>query len=73
MAWGINKRPNSRGGVFRCGMFSIYHRIGFGNRLGATPDGRLAGEPLSKNFNSCLGKDKNGVTELIKSAALIVQ
>lgn len=67
----INGKPNGRGGVFRCGMFSIDWRFRFGKALGATPDGRFAGEQLSKNFCACLGKDKHGVTALINSASKI--
>ncbi len=69
----INGRPNGRGGVFRCGMFSIDWRIPFGKRVGATPDGRRAGEALSKNLSACVGKDVNGVTALICSASKINQ
>ncbi len=67
----INHRPNGRGGVFRCGMFSIDWCADMGSFIGATPDGRFAGEPISKNFCANLGKDKNGVTALINSAAKI--
>lgn len=69
----INGRPNGRGGVFRCGMFSIDWRIPFGKRLGATSDGRFAQEPLSKNLGASVGKDVQGVTALIGSAAKIDQ
>jgi formate C-acetyltransferase len=37
----------------------------------ATPDGRYAGEPLSKNMSASVGMDKNGVTALIGSATVI--
>ncbi len=67
----INGYPNGRGGVFRCGMFSVDYRYYYGSGLGATPDGRLAGEPLSKNFCACIGKDKAGVTALVRSVAKI--
>ena len=33
----------------------------------ATPEGRLRGEPLSKNFCATTGMDKNGITALINS------
>ncbi len=65
----INGYPNGRGGVFRCGMFSVDYRYYYGSGLGATPDGRFAGEPLSKNFCACIGKDLNGVTALVNSVA----
>jgi formate C-acetyltransferase len=37
----------------------------------ATPDGRLAGAPLSKNICASVGMDKNGVTSLINSVTAI--
>lgn len=64
----INGRPNGRGGVFRCGCFSIDYRLTFGERTGATADGRHAGEPLSKNMCAVTAMDKEGVTALIHSA-----
>ena len=37
----------------------------------ATPDGRFAGEVLSKNLCATVGQDKNGITALINSATKI--
>lgn len=61
----INKRPNGRGGVFRCGFFSIDWRIDFGRMCAASADGRMASEPLAKNLSPAVGADKAGVTGLI--------
>lgn len=63
----INGRKNGRGGVFRCGVFSVDWRFGMGKATGATPDGRYAGEPLSKNLTPSIGQDKNGVTAYLNS------
>lgn len=63
----INGRNNGRGGVFRCGMFSVDWRYWMGETTGATPDGRYAGEPLSKNLAASIGQDKNGVTAYLRS------
>lgn len=63
----INNRENGRGGVFRCGMFSITTKNAMGATMIATPDGREDGEPLSKNFGATVGQDKNGVTALMQS------
>ena len=63
----VNNRPNGRGGVFKAALFSIDHCFYTGKRTMATPDGRLAGEPLSKNMCAVVGMDKNGVTALIHS------
>ncbi len=67
----INNKPNARGGVFRCGLFSIDWRESFGRRTAASADGRYCGEPLSKNMSAVLGMDKKGVTSLINSVAKI--
>ena len=37
----------------------------------ATPDGRHAGDPLSKNTSATVGMDKNGITALINSVTKI--
>lgn len=67
----INGQPNGRDGVYRCGFFSIDWRMIFGKHTGATPDGRLAGEPLSKNMSAVTAQDKEGVTALIHSVTKI--
>ena len=64
----INGKKNGRGGVYRMGTFSIDWRIGAGRVLGASADGRLAGEPVSKNIAANVGCDREGVTALISSA-----
>jgi len=63
----INGRQNGRGGVFRCGIFSVDWRFWMGKNTGATPDGRKNGEPLSKNLAASLGQDKKGVTSYLNS------
>jgi len=67
----INKRPNGRNGVFMASMHSARTYITLGERTGATPDGRLAGEEMSKNVSPAMGMDVNGVTALVKSATRI--
>ena len=63
----INGRKNGRGGVFRCGMFSVDWRFWMGKATGATPDGRCSGEPFSKNLAAALGQDKQGVTAYLNT------
>lgn len=63
----INGVPNGRGGVFRWGQFSVNTRTTFGKQCAATPDGRKAGEDLSKNAVASIGQDKGGVTALLAS------
>lgn len=69
----INGYPNGRGGRFIASLLSINQNHPFGLATGALPDGRLAGEPLSKNLGAVTGMDRNGVTGLIKSASKIDQ
>ncbi len=53
------------------GTFSWY--IGIGEGLGATPDGRLAREPVSANFSPALGRDLHGLPGAILSYATMHQ
>lgn len=62
-----NTRPNSRGGIFKAALFSIDYGFQLGQLTMATPDGRLAGDPLSKNLCATVGMDKKGITTLISS------
>lgn len=63
----INHTPNERGGTFQAGLWSINHNFTFGDKTAATPDGRRAGEPLSRNSSSSIGMEKNGVIALMNS------
>ncbi len=63
----VNNQPNSRGGVFKASLFSIDRCFYFGKRTMATPDGRKAGETLSKNLCTTLAMDKNGVLAFLNS------
>ena len=67
----VNKKPNGRGGFFKASLFSINNCYTTGKKTMATPDGRLAGAPLSKNICASVGMDKNGVTSLINSVTAI--
>ena len=64
----VNNKPNGRGGVFKASLFSIDFFVKLGSQTMATPDGRFAGDVLSKNICASIGQDKNGVTSLINSA-----
>lgn len=67
----VTGQPNSRGGVFKAALFSIDHFVEYGSKTMATPDGRMAGDVLSKNLCATVGQDKNGVTALINSVTKI--
>jgi len=63
----VNAKPNARGGVFKAALFSIDTCFKAGRLTMATPDGRLQGEPISKNLCASIGADRNGITALIRS------
>jgi len=52
---------------FPCGVGTFSWYIGIGEGLGASPDGRLAGEPVSSNFSPALGRDLEGIPGAILS------
>ncbi len=49
------------------GFYSLERDNLWCSEIGATPDGRKAGEPFSENQSPTYGADKNGVTALLKS------
>ena len=59
--------PNARGGKYCCYGLNSRGYITAGRATGATPDGRKAGEELSKNMAPAIGGDVEGVTALLKS------
>ena len=65
----IEGRPNSRGGQFHVNYLSTTCHVYFGTKVGATPDGRRAGEPLSEGISPVQGTDRGGTTAVIRSAA----
>jgi pyruvate-formate lyase len=67
----INKNKNYRGGYFTAALYSINYSNGFGSFTGALPDGRKAGEPVSRNTGAMTAMDRNGVTALINSLTKI--
>ncbi len=64
----VDNRPNARGGVYKTDMHTALHFVILGKQTGATPDGRYAGDEISKNSSPSVGMDKEGVTALMKSA-----
>ena len=65
----LNGMPNSRGGMFIASGHSARQYINFGKKTGATPDGRLAGEEVSKNMSPTMGADTEGATALVNTLA----
>ncbi len=64
----ITGQKNSRGSVYKTGAPSTLHFISQGKTTKATPDGRKAGEELSKNSAPVIGMERKGVTAMINSA-----
>ena len=64
----VTRHPNSRGGVFKAQGHTARYHIEMGRRTGATPDGRKAGEEMSKNISPTMGADTEGATALVNSA-----
>jgi formate C-acetyltransferase len=52
---------------FPCGVGTFSWYVGIGEGLGASPDGRLAGQPVSSNFSPALGRDMSGLPSAILS------
>ena len=63
----IDGKPNTKGGRYHLNMLSTTCHIYFGKMLGATPNGRLAGKPISDGTSPSHGADRNGPTAVIKS------
>lgn len=49
------------------GFYSLERENSWASEIGATPNGRKAGEPFSENQSPTYGADKNGITALLKS------
>ena len=67
----VNGRPNATGGCHRINMLPTTCHVYFGSVIGALPDGRKAGEPLSEGISPVQGADHKGPTAVLKSAAKI--
>jgi pyruvate formate-lyase/glycerol dehydratase family glycyl radical enzyme len=67
----VDGRPNAKGGVHRINLLPTTSHVYFGSVIGATPDGRRAGVPLSEGISPVQGADRNGPTAVVKSAAKI--
>ena len=65
----VNGRDSYRGGTYRINMLPTTCHVYFGSVIGATPDGRRSGMPLSEGISPVQGVDVNGPTAVIKSAA----
>jgi pyruvate formate-lyase/glycerol dehydratase family glycyl radical enzyme len=67
----VNGRRSPRGATYRINMLPTTSHVYFGKVTGATPDGRLAGEPLSEGISPFQGMDRKGPTAVLNSALKI--
>jgi formate C-acetyltransferase len=67
----VRKYKPWRGGVFGVSLQGLTANVPEGETTGATPDGRLAGEPLADNASTHAGTDMNGPTATLKSVSKI--
>ncbi len=65
----VDGRPNTKGGTYHINLLPTTCHVYFGSVVGATPDGRRAGTPLSEGISPVQGADRLGPTAAIKSAA----
>jgi formate C-acetyltransferase len=65
----VDGRENARGGTHRINMLPTTSHVYFGSVIGATPDGRLTGEPLSEGISPVQGADRKGPTAVLLSAS----
>ena len=67
----VNGRKSPRGATYRINMLPTTSHVYFGRVCGATPDGRLAREPLSEGISPFQGMDRKGPTAVLNSALKI--
>jgi formate C-acetyltransferase len=67
----VDGKPNTKGGCYRINLLPTTVHIYFGKVVGATPDGRKTGEPLSEGVSPVQGADCKGPTAVVKSVAKI--
>jgi pyruvate-formate lyase len=65
----VAKHSTPRGGRYQPGLYSVTTHVALGLAVGATPDGRLAGAPLSQGISPVQGRDCQGPTAAMRSAA----
>ncbi|RDL13856.1 formate C-acetyltransferase [Serratia fonticola] len=66
----VEKYRNPRGGQFTPGSYTVSAHVPLGAVVGATPDGRYAGEQLADGgLSPMLGQDGQGPTAVLKSVS----
>ncbi len=66
----VEQYRNPRGGQFTPGSYTVSAHVPLGAVVGATPDGRLAGEQLADGgLSPMVGQDSQGPTAVLKSVS----
>ncbi|MCJ7807660.1 MAG: formate C-acetyltransferase/glycerol dehydratase family glycyl radical enzyme [Dehalococcoidia bacterium] len=65
----VTEHQSIRGGHFRPSFYSYGTHVLDGQFLGATPDGRMAGEAISNGISPANAREKKGPTAVLNSAA----
>jgi formate C-acetyltransferase len=65
----VDGRKNTKGGRYAVNLLPTTVHVYFGSVLGASADGRHAGEALSEGISPVQGADRHGPTAVIKSVA----
>jgi formate C-acetyltransferase len=65
----VDGRPNTKGGRYHVNLLPTTVHVYFGSVIGATPDGRKAGSPLSEGISPVQGADRLGPTAVLRSAS----
>ena len=63
----LENKTNCRGGKFRAGTGSAMYYLWHADEIGASPDGRRAGEPLGTNFSVSLFANIGGPLSVVSS------
>lgn len=65
----VSQYRNTRGGIFRPGIYSVSANVPLGLHVAALPNGRLSTAPLADGIGAQHGTDLAGPTGVVKSAA----
>jgi formate C-acetyltransferase len=68
----LSRYTNVRGGPYQMGLYTVSAHVPMGQNVGATPDGRLAKEPLADGgMSPVYGRDAHGPTAVLKSVSRV--
>jgi formate C-acetyltransferase len=65
----VDGRSNTKGGEYHINLLPTTVHVYFGSVIGATPDGRRAGRPVSEGISPVQGADRCGPTAVLRSAS----